>query len=175
MLGLEPGDELLATRGLVCSHEAEADEGVHLVNVAAHGFAPLLKLAHVAIRGHGKEVAFATVRETPNHTVEHSPAPRVAVRAHAAGDVEKCGRDFRHRAPRGCIVCRGEKSGLLRVVRPQHFVGPHAQREQFERTLAPFFEVRLDDDRSHGYSSPERTERRSLATGGGGAPKSSST
>lgn len=116
MLGLEPRDELLPARGVVLAHESKADEGVHLVNVSPDGFAPLRKLPHVAVRGHGEEVTFAAVGETPEHAIENAPASRVAVRSNDAGDVEKGGRHFWHSNARGGIVRCGEKAGLVCVV-----------------------------------------------------------
>ncbi len=49
ILGLEPGDELLATTFFTHTNEAETNKGVHLVNVATDGFGPGVALKHVGI------------------------------------------------------------------------------------------------------------------------------
>ena len=45
--------------GGVDADEAEAHEGVHLVDVAADGLVPVEDLADIAVGGEGEEVAFA--------------------------------------------------------------------------------------------------------------------
>ena len=100
MLGLEPCHELLAARDVIFTHKAEANEGVHFMDIAADGFAPLLQEARVAVRGQHQKMTFVAMGESPEHPIKHIPAARVAMSGNASGHVEKCGWHFRHRAAR---------------------------------------------------------------------------
>ena len=83
VVGLEPGDEALVAVDL---DPAEADEGVHLVQVAADRLGHALEAEHQRVGGDLEQVALA-VEETPDQRVEKRVALGVAVADHKADQV----------------------------------------------------------------------------------------
>ena len=83
VVGLEPGDEALVAVDL---DPAEADEGVHLVQVAADGLGHALEAEDQRVGGDLEQVALA-VEEAPDQGVEEGVALGVAVADHEADQV----------------------------------------------------------------------------------------
>jgi hypothetical protein len=83
VLRLEPGDEVLAA---VLLHAAEAQEGVHLMDVAAHAFAHQPEPMHERIAGDVEKAALA-VQHAPDEGVEERVTLRVAVRHHVGDEL----------------------------------------------------------------------------------------
>ena len=92
MVGLEPGDELFAAGGGVDSDQTEADEGVHFVDVAADGLAPVLELADIGVGGDGEKMAFAAEGEPPEDAIEQGPAFFAGVGGGTSGEIHEGGR-----------------------------------------------------------------------------------
>ena len=97
MIGLKPGDEM---RGAVLfCHFAKADEGVHLVRIAAHRFGEFLDAAHlrVGLVLHQPRIAL----EPPQHLIEQPEARRIGMKRGAASDSQKALAGTHRRRIRG--------------------------------------------------------------------------
>lgn len=92
MLRFIPGDELLAPGRRIGAEQAEAHEGMHLVDVAPYRLRPSLALAGVGIGGMIEQMFFATASESEEQPVQHGKPTRIGVRAHRGGERQKRGR-----------------------------------------------------------------------------------
>ena len=127
MVGLEPGDEAHLSRaiwavGIV--RFAEAQEGVHLVDVAPHRFGHKLEAMHQRVTLHFEQVALA-VQDAPDELVEQRETLGIAMTdrqsnqvRHLAGqgDRRRLARLRHRRAEQIIIVSRAPQNGIGRCV-----------------------------------------------------------
>ena len=86
VIRLEPGDEHLAT-AIGHVDTAKADEGVHLVDIAANGFLPSCRLHDIGIGGDVQQARLSA--QPPEKSIEQGKALGMAVADRVSREVEK--------------------------------------------------------------------------------------
>ena len=142
MLGLEPGDVVLAIRFLVL-HQAEADEGVHLVAVAPDILVELFDPAHIGI---GLVLHHARVRlKPPQQAIEQGEAfgigmERGVLRKGYEAAIGTHRRRIAGRYGRAPLAMREQIATTSRFD-PGDPIGRHVALDQRPRPLAPELEI----------------------------------
>ena len=145
VVGLEPGDEALVSVGLDSS---EADEGVHLVQVATDRLGHALEAEHQRIGGDLEQVAL-TVKETPDQRVEKRVAFGLAVAHHKADQVVGgAGQGDR----RGIVAADVREKSRHTAGGPADLLGPKAGGGELAHGLAEAREVGASGKRDLGHA-----------------------
>ena len=145
VVGLEPGDEALVAVGL---DPAEADEGMHLVQVAADRLGHALEAEHQRVGGDLEQVALA-VEETPDQRVEKRVAFGIAV-AHNEADQVVGGAGQRDR--RGVVAADVREKRRHTAAGPADLLRPEAGGGELAHGLAEAGEVGAGGERDLGHA-----------------------
>ena len=134
VVGLEPGDEALVSVDLGSS---EADEGMHLVQVAADRLGHAFEAEHQRVGGDLEQVAL-TVKETPDQRVEKRVALGVAV---ADDEADQVVGGARQGDRRGIVAADVRKKRRHTTGGPADLLGPKAGGGELAHGLAEAGEV----------------------------------
>ena len=174
MLGFEPSAKAAARA--VARHFVETDKGVHLVDVAAHGFRHATQPVCQGVGRIGDETP--VILQPDQRGIQQGPAFRVGMAGHGPGQVQKIpGRHHRVQAG-GRDGIGAEQSGIA----PDNLVRRHATAGKLAGRVAPGLETsemgQIDADHSSCSCSAlgaNRARRLSLSVSAPGCQSGSVT